>query len=256
MLCFKLLVQVSSSTFISASKSECGIWATSNHINKYKKYQLLTASISQTTAKELDMKPSSCPKGLMQTWRVVVSIRPTVLTQVKQPQMSLLGLNACCKQTPTSPTLTLWCIQSRHQEALGVRGCTAGRPQHHRTWRGTWVLGCTWAVRLPRRTLLGGISTRRQCNTMTSPGRSSGREPRAVSFTSSVQGLTGQNPNVCSCTASRYPRQAAGRAKLCCLRAQGRRAARLRTTKFTWTKQNGGVWFWHSTQPPHWSRSD
>lgn len=44
--------------------------------------------------------------------------------------------------------------------------------------------------------------TRRQCNTMTSPGRSSGREPRPLSFTSSVQGLTGQNPNVCSCTAS------------------------------------------------------
>lgn len=150
------------------------------------------------------MKPSSCPKGLIQTWRVVVLIHRTVLTQVKQPQMGLLGPNVCLQQTPASPTLMLWCMKPRHQKTLSVGGCTAGRPQHHRTWRGTWVLGCTWAVRLPSRTLLSGISTHRQCNTMTSPGRSSGKESRAVSFMFSVQGLTGQNPNVCSCMASRY----------------------------------------------------
>jgi len=48
-------------------KSECGIQPTSNHINKYKKYQLLIASSSQKIAEESDMKPPSCPKGLMQT---------------------------------------------------------------------------------------------------------------------------------------------------------------------------------------------
>lgn len=113
--------------------------------------------------------------------------------------------------------------------------------------------GCPWAVRLPSRIFLGGISTCRQCNTMTSLGRSSGREPRAVTFMSSVQG---QNPNICSCSSSCYPDGLLGvwSCAVCGVRPDGQHAwGQLSSAEQNKTKQNGGVWFWLSTQPLYWS---
>lgn len=104
------------------------------------------------------------------------------------------SLNICLQQTPAPPALmhhvstpeSTWC-ERQHD------GKTPTPPHLKRV-----------GSRAPSRTLLGGIniSTHSQCNTLR---RSSGREPRAVSFTSSVQGLRGQNPNVCSYMSSCYP---------------------------------------------------
>lgn len=112
--------------------------------------------------------------------------------------------NTCLQQTPAPPALmphvstpeSTWC-ERQHD------GKTPTPPHVKRDLSPGLHLGS----KAPSRTLLSGItiSTRSQCNTLASLRMSSGREPRAVSFTSSVQSLREQNPNVCSCRPSCYP---------------------------------------------------
>lgn len=105
--------------------------------------------------------------------------------------------NICLQQTPAPPALmhhvstpeSTWC-ERQHD------GKTPTPPHLKRDLSPGLHLGS----KAPSRTLLGGIniSTHSQRNTLR-------RETRAVSFTSSVQGLRGQNPNICSCMSSHYP---------------------------------------------------
>lgn len=133
--------------------------------------------------------------------KAAASICRIVLIQVKQQYMGLLG-----------PALLAPAPPSKHmpEGAMCERLHMATAPEEQDSSPGPCL-----AARLPAGRPCPVLLLPLTCTTA-SPGKKSKREPRAVGFTSYLQGLTTWNPNSWSHTFLCYPRHAAGCVALHC----------------------------------------
>lgn len=131
MSCFKVLVHVSSA-LISASKAEYGLWPSSNHLNKYKK--LLGADNQAIAEEPQSWNHVHVPKAYCKHEGRFIDVQDSP-NPSKAATLGVAGPKGACSK-PQALQLLLRHFQSSHQKALGVRGCTVGKPQHRHSWRG------------------------------------------------------------------------------------------------------------------------
>lgn len=105
---------------------------------------------------------------------------------------------------------------SSSSKAHARRCCVREAAHGHSAWAARLVSWATLGSTAPSREGLAQCCLCYRPRTMASPGKNSTREPRAVGFTSHLQGLTRWNPNIWSHTFFCYPRRAAGWMALCC----------------------------------------
>lgn len=190
MSCFKVLFHVSSA-LISASKAEYGLWPSSNHLNKYKN---LLGADSQAIAEE----PQSwnhvhVPKAYCKHEGRFTDVQDS--PQVKQQHLGLLGP----KVLAASPKLSSFCFDTSRLDTRKLLVWETAQREDPNT--ATAAEGnSSPGPRLGSRALQQDLAL--LCFPTACPGMNSERELRAVSFTTSLQGLTGQNTNVLSCMFS------------------------------------------------------